>query len=267
MDEFWYNILKFIMSNNLCISIAIIIIGLVIYYIISKSIDHILERDKKHQRIDNKGKTVFKLFNNVVKYIIIAIVIVLILQVYGVDVSSLVAGLGIVSVVVGLAVQDPLKDIISGVNIISDDYYALGDVLKIDDIEGKVIQLGIRTTKIKEIKSGNIYVIANRNISKVSKISNELYIDVPLSYENDLKMLEILLTQICQKIEKLENVRECKYVGINEFASSSMIAKIKIICNPELRLIVKRAANRIIKLELDKNGISIPYPQLTIHNG
>ena len=77
------------------------------------------------------------------------------MQIYGVNVNSLVAGLGLVSVVVGLAIQDPLKDIITGVNIITDDYFSLGDVIKVDDVEGKVVQLGVRTTKIKDIANGN----------------------------------------------------------------------------------------------------------------
>ena len=115
-------------------------------------------RDKKSKRLDKKGKTMIKLFTNTVKYLIITIAIALILQVYGINVNSLIAGLGLVSVIAGLAIQDPLKDIVSGINIITDDYYSLGDVINIDGIEGKVIQLGVRTTKILDTKRGDIYV-------------------------------------------------------------------------------------------------------------
>ena len=266
MEKSMDKIIETVMSNKLYISIIIGVIAFVIYKAIEKTINRVLERDKKHQKLDRKSKTAVKLSTNIAKYIIFVIALVLILQVNGVNVNSLVAGLGIVSVIAGLAIQDPLKDIISGMNIVSDEYFAIGDSIKIDDIEGKVISMGIRTTKIKDFKYGNIYTIANRNISKALKISDELYIDVPLSYEDNTKHLEEILRNAAANIEKLENVIEAKYIGINEFADSCIIFKMKILCKPENRFAVKRAANGIIKSELDKNNISIPYPQITVHS-
>lgn len=261
-------IIGIVSNNRFYLSVIVIIVGIIVYNIISKTINKIIEKDKnKNQRLDKKGKTVFKLFNNLTKYVIIIIVAVFILQIYGVNVNSLVAGLGLVSVIAGLAIQDPLKDMISGMNIVSDDYLALGDVIKIDDIEGKVIEIGIRTSKIKDTKNGNIVVIANRNISKTTKVSNELYLDVPLSYEDPTAKVEDILRKSAELISKLENVTEANYIGLNEFADSAIIYKMKILCKPEFKWTVTRAANGVIKQELDKNGISVPYPQLTIHGG
>ena len=162
-------------NNKLYISVAIVVIGIIVYEIIKKTINKILEKDKQRNKLDKKGRTVVKLFTNIIKYVIIVIVGVLVLQIYGVNVNSIVAGLGLVSVVAGLAIQDPLKDIVTGVNIITDDYFSLGDVVKIGDVEGKVVYLGVRTTKIKDIANGNVLVLANRNIDKVIKISDEMY--------------------------------------------------------------------------------------------
>ena len=67
-------------------------------------------------------------------------------------------------------------------------------------------------------------------------------------------------------IQKVENVDDVKYLGMSSFEASYIIYKIQIMCKPEYKLQVRRRANSIIKSELDKNGISIPYPQLTIHN-
>ena len=237
MNEFLNKIQHDILDKKIVMAIIIILIGIIIYKIIERAINKLLDRDKKNKRLDRKSKTMIKLIDNIVKYIIIAIVGVLILQIYGINVNSIVAGLGLVSIIAGLAIQDPLKDIISGINIITDDYYALGDVVNIDGIEGKVIQLGIRTTKILDTKRGDVYVFANRNISKVTKVSEELYLDVPLSYEDQIIKQE-----------------------------SALVYKIKIMCKPEFKYQVKRQSNRIIKLELDKNKLSIPYNQITVHN-
>lgn len=267
MQESIEKAIAMITENKLYMSIIIIAIGIIVYKIIEKTINRLLEKDTKNQRLDKKGRTIFKLFSNIVKYIIMIIVGVLILKIHGVNVNSFVAGLGLVSVIVGLAIQDPLKDLISGINIISDDYFALGDVVQIDNIEGKVIHLGARTTKLKDVKTENIYVVANRTISKAVKSSNKLYVGIALSYEDKTLKVEEILRKIAQKIEKLENVSEAKYIGIDEFADYSIKFKFEIVCKPEYKLNVKREANRIIKIELDKQGIEIPYPQLTLHRG
>ena len=260
-------IISSINNNRLYISAIIAIIGIIIYQIIKKTINRILERDKTRNKIDKKGRTVVKLFTNIIKYVIITIVGVLILQIYGVNVNSLVAGLGLVSVVAGLAIQDPLKDIVTGVNIITDDYFSLGDVVRIDDIEGKVVYLGVRTTKIKDTANGNILVLANRNINKVIKVSDEIYMEIPLSYEDDTDKVVKIINKALESIRKHENVIEADYIGIDKFADSSINYKLKILCKPENKFAVRRFVNGAIKKELDKNGISIPYPQITIHKG
>ena len=260
-------IISSINNNRLYISVVIAIIGIIIYQIIKRTINRILEKDKTRNKIDKKGRTVVKLFTNIIKYVIITIVGVLILQVYGVNVNSLVAGLGLVSVVAGLAIQDPLKDIVTGVNIITDDYFSLGDVVKIDDIEGKVVYLGVRTTKIKDIANGNILVLANRNINKVIKVSDEVYMEMPLSYEDETDKIIKILNKVLESVRKHKDVIEADYIGIDKFADSSINYKLKIICKPENKFAVRRFVNSSIKKELDKNGIDIPYPQLTIHKG
>ena len=260
-------IISSINNNRLYISAIIAIIGIIIYQIIKKTINRILERDKTRNKIDKKGRTVVKLFTNIIKYVIITIVGVLILQIYGVNVNSLVAGLGLISVVAGLAIQDPLKDIVTGVNIITDDYFSLGDVVRIDDIEGKVVYLGVRTTKIKDTANGNILVLANRNINKVIKVSDEIYMEIPLSYEDDTDKVVKIINKALESIRKHENVIEADYIGIDKFADSSINYKLKILCKPENKFAVRRFVNGAIKKELDKNGISIPYPQITIHKG
>ena len=259
-------IISILNNNKLYISIIIVVIGFVAYEIIKRTINKFLEKDKEKNKLDKKGRTVVKLITNIIKYVIIVIVGVLVLKVYGVNVSSLVAGIGLLSVVVGLAIQDPLKDIITGVNIITDDFFSLGDVVKIGDIEGKVVYLGVRTTKIKDIANGNILVLSNRNIDKVIKVSDEVYMEIPLSYEDDTDKVVNIIKNSLNIVKKDEKVIEAEYLGIDKFADSSINYKIKLLFKPENKFYAKRLVNTVIKKELDKNGISIPYPQITIHD-
>ena len=116
---------------------------------------------------------------------LLIIVSVIILQINGVNVSSIIASLGVITVIVGFA----LKDIIMGINIVMNDYFSVGDVLKINNVEGKVIEIGLKFTRMKDINNGNIFVISNRNISEALNLSEQLDIDMPLPPEETLRRL------------------------------------------------------------------------------
>ena len=153
-----------------------------------------------------------------------------------------------------------------GFNIIVDNYYSVGDIIKIGDVEGKVVELGVKATKLKDINTDNILVIANRNISQALRISDQLVVSVPVPYDEKTEKIDRLMEIIVAQIKENENVKDAKYLGLSEFEDSAVIYKILIQCSPEYKLSVRRAALRIIKISLDKSNISIPYPQLDVHN-
>ena len=258
MQEFFSKI-----DYRIYISVAIFLVALLIYILIKKALNGSLKRNKN---ISRKKKTYIKLFNSILKYVLIIFVIAIILQINGVDVSSLLAGLGIVSVTVGLALQDALKDIIMGINIILDDYFAVGDVIEVNGVEGKVIELGLKSTKIMDVKTNSTYVIANRNISAVMNYSKMLDINIPLPYEEPIEKVEKVLNDILTIASKIDKVEDVSYQNIKEFGDSAIYYKIRVYCPRDLQLPIGRKINRIIKVELDKNGISIPYTQVDVHN-
>ena len=169
------------------------------------------------------------------------------------------------SAIVGLSLQDALKDIIMGFNIIIDSYFSVGDVIKIDDVEGKVIELGVKSTKLKDVNTENVLVIANRNIVKALRLSEQLIIDIPIPYEEKTDKIETIIDKIVFQIKENKEIRDAKYLGINEFADSAVIYRVMIWCQPEQKLPLKRYALRIVKTTLDENNITIPYTQIDIH--
>lgn len=262
MKEFFTNK----MTKEIYISLAIIVIMYVIYVISRKIIKKITTQNESKFKLNRKKRTYLRLFNNILKYVFIIIAVMLILQVNGVNVSSILASLGIVSVIIGFALQDALKDIIMGINIVIDDYFSVGDVIKIGNIEGKVLEIDLKSTRLKDINNDNIFVISNREISEALTISDMLDLDIPLPYEENINKMEEVIAVMVEQISKLENVTKVEYKGLNEFADSAIYYKIRIYCKPEFKPQIKREANRIIKLELDKNNISIPYTQIDIHS-
>ena len=247
-------------------SIIVIIISVILY----KIIEYIITKGEKRDNIglfaSNKRKTYLKLIKSIIRSIFIIVTVLIILQINGINVNSALTGVGIVGVIFGLAIQDWLKDIIRGSSILSDGYFEVGNIVKYKDIEGKVLVIGLKTTKIQELSTNNIVSIANRNIEEISVVSQFVYVKIPMPYEVPLVRAERVIEKITNLIKQNDNVNDCKYLGVNEFADSSILYLLQIDCNQQFKLQVRRDALRSILRELEKNKIEIPYTQIDIHN-
>ena len=126
------------------LSLATIIIATFIYKIIMRITEKTIE--KKIFFNTKRFKTYIRFIKSINRYIIIIVTLLVILKIYGINISSILAGIGIISIIIGLAIQDFLKDIIRGTSILSDNYFSVGDVIKYKNIEGKVLVIGLKTT-------------------------------------------------------------------------------------------------------------------------
>jgi len=260
------DIIKSYLENKVIRTIVMIVVAYVIYIIINTLVAKTIDRYSKRKHIDNKAKTYIKVLKNIFKYAFLIFVAVVLLQLNGIDVSALVAGLGVAGVVGGFALQDTLKDLIMGVNIILEDFFNVGDVIKVNNIEGKVISFGLKSTKLQNLDNNDIVTIANRNISEVSRVSDWKDLIIPASYDDKVENVESALGKAIEKIKKIEDVTNCEYKGVTEFGSSSIDYRLRLFCKPERKLQIRRDALRIIKKEFDIAGITIPYTQVDIHN-
>lgn len=245
-------------------SIVIIVISFILYEIIAYFFSN--KNKKINIFTSNRSKTYLRMIKSMIRYLFILVTFLILLQVNGINVSSMLAGVGIASVIVGFAIQDLLKDIIKGLDIISDQYFQVGDVIKYQNIEGKVLAIGLKCTKIKDIKSFNVISISNRNIEQVEVVSNLINIDIPMPYEVKIEKAEEVIEQIVHDIKKIDNVEDCKYTGINCLDESSVNYQIKVYCNPIFKLQTRRDVLRCILYDLSNNNISVPYKQIDIHN-
>ncbi len=267
--EFIEKVFKFLSQKEVYGLIVIVIVSLIIYNIGRLAISKIFVSGKNTYDV-KKRKTVVSIVESIYKYILLIIMIIFILELYGIDAKSLVAGLGIVGAVIGLALQDTMKDIIGGISIIMENYYVVGDYIKIDNFTGQVIEFGLKSTKVKNF-NGEVLVFANRSVDKVINISQKkanLIIDIPTAYEEKATKVERVLTKTIEEIKKMKYVYDnCSYLGISKLGASEIIYSISIECSQEHQWEVKRNILRLIKDTYDKENIKIPYTQIEVHNG
>lgn len=246
-------------------SIIIVVVSIAIY----KGITFFLTKSEKKNKLNlvsgKKRTTYLKLIRSLIRYIFIILTVLILLQINGVDVSSVLAGVGILGVVFGLAIQDWLKDVIRGSSILTDNYFSVGDIVKYKEIEGKVLVIGLKTTKIQDLKTNNILSIANRNIEEVELVSNVIYVNIPMPYELSVEKAEKVIDDIILNVNKNENVEDCKYKGVNELAESYVKYLIEVKNNPLYKLQVKRDTLRTILLVIENHNIEVPYTQIDIH--
>lgn len=258
-----------LLNEKIYLPIVYILIGTILYLILNKVIKKISNKTKINDiKADKRKKTIVSLVNNLFKYLIGIYIVLSILNVYGVNTKSIIASLGIAAVVIGLAFQDIVKDLLSGISIVFDNEYAVGDLVKINDFTGTVISLGLRTTKIRAY-TGETLIISNSMINEVinySMSTPRVLIDINVSYDTDIKKLESVLTNMKDEVNKLSEVDgELELLGVNNLDSSSVVYQVTILAKQGSQFALKRKLLKLIKETLDNNNIEIPYNKIDVN--
>lgn len=261
-------ILNLILIKEVVYPVLIILFGIVFYTVISKSVKKIFKA--RINKIDvRRSKTLCSIINNILKYLIFIICLLSILEVFGISTKGFITSLGVVGVVAGLAFQDTLKDLLSGFSIIFENEYAVGDTITVGNFKGKVISLGLKTTKIQAL-NGDIKIISNSNITEV--INHSLddsyeFIDIPVSYDEKIEKVEKVINDLClEMLDSYEDLYDMQLLGINDLSNNSVNFRIKIKTKTLKQFDLRREILKKIKLEFEKNEIVIPYSQVVIHN-
>ena len=235
----------------------------------ARVVKKLVNKDSKSIEV-KKRNTIVALGENILKYFFIIVACLIILSVWGVDITSFVTGLGILGVVGGLAIQDALKDIIAGINIIMDNYFVVGDIVKLNDFTGEVIEFGLKNTKIKNV-DGVVLVVSNREIASVynlSQKSSSVAITVPVAYEEKEEKVAKILEGVCKQVDELKlTTKSTEYLGIDSLGDSSVNYLLRAYCKAGDQHELKRKILGLVKRELDKKNVKIPYPQIEVHNG
>ncbi len=260
-------ILAFLAKKEVYGLAIIVLLAIVFYHIGKVFINKIIIFGKDSYEI-KKRRTIVNLISNIFRYVIWILFGLFALNLYGVDTKALIASLGVVGAVLGLALQDTIKDFISGITLIMDNYFVVGDIITFNDFTGEVLDMGIKTTKIKKA-TGEVLVIANRNIDQVINISQKsanIIINIPTAYEAKVKSVEKTIDKILLEIKNIDGVKnEPQYLGISALDESSVNYTISFLCSQEKQWQIKREALKIIKMMYDKDKLKIPYKQIEVH--
>ena len=198
--------------------------------------------------------------------------ILVIFSVWGISITPFLAMGTVVAAAVGFGAQDMVKDFIAGFFILVEDQFRVGDTVTIADVSGTVEDIQFRVTKLRDLE-GNVHIVPNGQI-KVASNHTSLYarpvIDVGISYDSDvdqaLAVMKDELDALAADPEWSDRVRgEPEVLGVNSLDDSAVVLRARITTTAQERWPVRREALRRIKKRFDAEGITIPFPQVTIH--
>ena len=261
------NVVSAITLNWITVFRVIAIILLMI--VITKIASFIIEKVKPKT---GKGRSAQTLLRSAVNYVGVIITVFWCLSALGVNVSTLVAGAGIIALAISFGAQSLIEDVVTGIFLVFEEQFNVGDYIEVDGFRGTVENIGIRVTTVKGPGS-NFKIINNSNIRNILNRSQQTSIAttlVSVAYKEDIEKVEKVFDELFPKlVEKYPDIflEPPQNFGVDELGDNGVTFKIGASINEKDLFKAPRVMNREIKIAFDKAGVEIPFPQVVVHQG
>lgn len=227
----------------------------------------------QHDSVDLEEKrllTLAKLFKSIVSYVLYFVAIISSLDMVGFSVTTIIAGAGVASLAVAFGAQSIVQDLMSGIFIVLENQYAVGEYVMIDDMRGKVKEIGMKTTKI-ETWDGELLIIANGSIGRVinySRAPQRGYAEVGIAYEEDIAAATAVIQAACDRVgalhkDELDTLPMVQ--GVTALADSAVVIRTHFtIWDWNSKPVIERELRKEIKEALEAAHIEISYPKIQL---
>lgn len=243
--------------------------------IIKKLVRRAIKPDRFRSESDEKQRedTLISTISAGVRVVIWILTGLLVLSEIGIDIAPLLAGAGIAGVALGFGAQSMVKDFLSGLFILIENQYRVGDVIKINrDVPGRVERITLRSTVLRDL-DGMVHHIPNGVIEIATNMTMEyanVNLDIGVGYDSDLDKVEEVVNKVCMELAEDKDwaplIKEpAKFFRVDEFGDSAIIIKIIGKTQPMKQWQVTGELRKRLKKAFDKAGIEIPFPQRVIH--
>jgi small conductance mechanosensitive channel len=259
-----------------------IVLIAVVAYVLNKILSRIIVRAvrvavvrDKHMTKEAEVKrenTLIRIFNGALGIVILTIAVLMILQESGLEIGPILAGAGIVGLAVGFGGQYLIRDIITGLFVILENQYRIGDVVNIDNTGGLVEDISLRKTTLRDL-DGTVHHIPHGEIKKVSNLSKNfarVNLDIGVDYGSNLEQVIRVINQTGNELAEDPDFKGAiitppQFLRVNEFADSAIVVKVLGETQPLKQWEISGEFRKRIKIAFDREGIVIPFPQRVVH--
>jgi len=246
----------------------------IVHRIIDKSVRIAVVPDSNMSEESDKKRegTLIRIFTGAARIIILIMAALMVLQEVGLKIGPVLAGAGIVGLAFGFGGQYLIKDIITGLFIILENQYRIGDVVNIDGTSGLVQDISLRKATLRDL-DGTVHHIPHGTIALVSNLSKDfarVNLNIGVAYDTNLEHLIEVIDRTGNDLAEDPAYKEFviappKFLRIDEFADSAVIVKILGETKPLKQWEISGELRKRLKIAFDKEGIEIPFPQRVIH--
>ncbi len=218
--------------------------------------------------------TLVGLLRTIAMVLLWAVVLVIVLDQIGLDVTPILAGAGIVGLAVGFGAQNIVRDLISGFFMVLENQVRVGDVAIVNGTGGLVEAITFRTIVLRDL-AGVVHVFPNGTINTLSNMTKQwsgYVIDVGVAYKEDTDHVAEVMRRVAEELRQdpalgpmiLEPI---EIFGVDDFADSAVVIKARLKTYPIQQWNVGREYRRRLKKAFDAEGIEIPFPHRSIYVG
>jgi moderate conductance mechanosensitive channel len=224
--------------------------------------DHVSDTDRQRQL------TVLPLVKSFIKYAIFFIAFVLMLRSFSINPAAILAGAGIVGIVIGLGAQSLINDLVSGFFILFENIYLVGDYIESEDARGKVEGIDIRTTRVRD-PNGQLHILRNGLMGKIinySKSYTYAVVEVGVAYDSNLDKVYKVLEKAGEKLKEAHSdvLEPTAVQGLDDFGESQLTIRTTTRVKPGRHREVARDYRKMVKEAFDKAGIEIPFARRVV---
>lgn len=219
---------------------------------------------------NNRIRTLVSLTKNILRYAVILAAICVALTIFNVDIVTILAGLGILALIIGFGAESLIADIVTGMFILIDNQYNIGDIIEVDGFRGTVTEINVRSTVLTDV-GGNIKIINNSDMKNVLNRSDNASLsvsDFPIPYETDIVELEKKIPDLLREIYENNQplmLKVPQYLGVNLLDNSAVVLRFVVDVREGDIFSGTRALNHDLFVGMRKLGVEVPFPQIDVH--
>jgi len=301
VSEIWDDVGHWLIGTPLAV-VGLLVLGLVVRWLAHRAIDRMVRSaeggilpqrltrlsvggvslgeafsldDPGSTRRVQRAQTLGSLLKSILSGVIFAVIGMMILSELGADIGPILASAGILGVALGFGAQSLVKDFLSGIFMIFEDQYGVGDVVDLGEAIGTVEAVSLRVTRVRDVE-GTVWYVRNGEIIRVGNQSQNwarTVIDVAVGYDEDLVRVRGILQEVAESIWEDEDfarviIEQPEVWGVEALAADGVTVRVTLKTAPLEQWRVGREMRQRIKARFDIEGIEIPFPQRVVwHRG
>ncbi len=247
-------VIDYLLSKTFLLSVLIVVIMMVLLYVIKQYLIKKVAYTGKNEQHKN---TFIGVVFNILQYVVVVVAIVIVLHLHNVNITSILAGIGIAATIVGLALQDTLKDILAGINIYNNNFYKVGDVVKYNNEECDVKYFNARVTKFESISTGSTYTVCNSTITSIEKVKDSKGLSFTFDYDVDRKKIEEACNTAIERARaECKRIRSAGFSGMYDISEKGVSYYVYFTCAAHKKSEARKAMLVNLYDEFKKAGLS-----------